>query len=273
MTESSLTTTPTDTHPLSRRASRLAHRVATGASALKQRLPKWARSRAAARTGTVLLALAALNITAHLFDLDAKLVIPLGAALLAAAAWASGLRSRALGVHRDHARHGLRVALWCAGITAAVLAIALLIPQTAQFFHDNRYADASDVAMAAFILIPLTTVIPEELAFRGVLDGALTEHLGERGAYIVGALAFGAWHVLTTGAMTSGNTGLATLLGTGPLAQVVSILGVVAATSVAGLGFIWLRRRTGSLLAPMGMHWALNGLAAIATRIATHPPF
>ena len=157
-------------------------------------------------------------------------------------------------------------------MTAAVLAIALLIPQTSQFFHDNRYADFSDVAMAALVLIPLTTVIPEELAFRGVLDGALSEHLGTRGAYVVGALAFGAWHALTTGAL-SGNSGLTSLLGSGLLSQVLSIAGVVLATSVAGLGLIWLRRRTGSLIAPVGMHWALNGLAAIATRLATHPPF
>lgn len=221
----------------------------------------------------VLAAIATLNVTAHLAGLDPKLVIPIGVAVLAAAAWASGLGSRSLGLHRTHARPGLKAAAWCVGITAAVLTIALLIPQTAQFFQDNRYADVSDVAMAALILIPLTTVIPEELAFRGVLDGALQEHLGERGSYLVGAIAFGAWHVLTTGALTSGNAGLTAFLGTGLLSQALSVLGVVVATSIAGLGFIWLRRRTGSLLAPMGMHWALNALAAIATRVATHPPF
>lgn len=246
--------------------------VATRATAAAARLPHWARGRAATRTAAVLGALAVLNVAAHLTGMDATLVIPIGAALLAAAAWAMGLRSRALGIHHRHARHGLKVALWCVGLTAAVLTIALLIPATAQFFHDSRYADAKEVALAVLILIPLTTVIPEELAFRGVLDGALAEHLGERGSYLVGALAFGAWHVLTTGAL-GGNAGLAAVLGTGLLGQLVGILAVVLATSLAGIGFIWLRRRTGSVLAPMGMHWALNGLAAIATRVATHPPF
>lgn len=273
MTEATLPTTPVDPRILAPRISRATTWFATRASAAAARLPAWVRSKAAGRTLAVLGALAALNITAHLTGLDAKIVIPVGAAILAGGAWASGLRSRSLGVHRQHARHGVKVALWCVGLTAAVLTIALLIPQTAQFFHDNRYADASEVAFAVLILIPLTTVIPEELAFRGVLDGALAEHLGERGAYLVGALAFGVWHVLTTGALTSGNTGLTTFMGTGVLSQVLSVLGVVLATSVAGLGFIWLRRRTGSVLAPMGMHWALNGLAAIATRVATHPPF
>lgn len=273
MTEATLPTAPVDRHLLAPRITRAVNRVPMRIPRSAARLPRWIRSKAAVRTLAVLTAIGALNVTAHLTGLDAKIVIPVGAAILAAAAWASGLRSRALGVHHEQARHGLRVALWCVGITAAALALALSIPQTAQFFHDNRYADASEVAMAALILIPLTTVIPEELAFRGVLDGALQEHLGTRGSYMVGAIAFGAWHVLTTGALTSGNTGLTTFLGTGLIAQVLGVLGVVAATSVAGLGFIWLRRHTGSLVAPVGMHWALNGLAAIATRIATHPPF
>lgn len=273
MTEATLPTAPIDRHPLAPRITRVIAWLPEAARRAVAGLPRWARSKAAVRTLAVLAAIGTLNVMAHLTGLDAKIVIPVGAAVLAGAAWASGLRGRALGVHHEHARHGLKVALWCVGITAAVLSIALLIPQTAQFFQDNRYADTSDVALAALVLIPLTTVIPEELAFRGVLDGALQEHLGERGSYLVGAVAFGAWHVLTTGALTSGNTGLTTFLGTGLLAQVLSVVGVVAATSVAGLGFIWLRRRTGSLLAPVGMHWALNGLAAIATRIATHPPF
>jgi membrane protease YdiL (CAAX protease family) len=34
----------------------------------------------------------------------------------------------------------------------------------------------------------------------------------------------------------------------------------VAGTALAGVVFCELRRRSGSLLAPMGLHWALNGL-------------
>lgn len=273
MTEATLPTAAIDSRVLAPRITRATAWVSTRAARVAARLPRWSRSTAVVRTLAVLAALAGLNITAHLAGLDAKIVIPVGAAALAGLAWASGLRSRSLGVHHEHARHGLKVALGCIAVTAAVLTIALLIPQTAQFFQDSRYADGREVALAVFILIPLTTVIPEELAFRGVLDGALQQHLGERGSYLVGAIAFGAWHVLTTGALTSGNAGLTTLLGSGLLSQVLGVLTVVAATSVAGLGFIWLRRRTGSVLAPMGMHWALNGLAAIATRVATHPPF
>lgn len=273
MTEASLPTAPIDSTLGAPRITRYAAWASKQARLAKARLPQWAHSRAAARTCAVLLALAAINIFAHTATFPPAIVIPLGAAVLAAAAWASGLRWRSLGLHRDDVRRGLRMAAWCIGATAAVLTAAVLIPQTAQFFQDNRYADLSDVAWAALILIPLTTVLPEELAFRGVLDGALQEHLGERGAYVIGAVAFGAWHALTSGGLAGGNAGLTGLLGSGFLAQAVTMLGVVAATSVAGLGFIWLRRRTGSLLAPMGMHWAINGLAAIATRVATHPPF
>ncbi|WP_228389205.1 CPBP family intramembrane glutamic endopeptidase [Cumulibacter manganitolerans] len=262
MTDSTLPTAAIGRGVVAPRISRLA--------AWRSR-PPW--SGAVPRTVAVLVALLGLNLAAHTTGLPAAVVIPVGAAVLAVLAWASGLRIRSLGLHHHHLRHGLKVGLLSAAAVAAVLAVALLIPQTAQFFHDTRYASLSEVATAVLVMIPLTTVLPEELAFRGVLDGALQQHLGRTGSYAVGALAFGAWHVLTTGALTRGNSGLGGIVGSGLTGQLLSIGGVVAATSAAGVALIWLRRHTGSLLAPIGLHWAINGLAAIATRIATHPPF
>jgi len=44
----------------------------------------------------------------------------------------------------------------------------------------------------------------------------------------------------------------------------VSVLGTVLFTGLAGVVFCELRRRSGSLLAPAGLHWATNGLGVLA---------
>jgi membrane protease YdiL (CAAX protease family) len=36
-------------------------------------------------------------------------------------------------------------------------------------------------------------------------------------------------------------------------------------TAAAGVLFCELRRRSGSLLAPIGLHWAVNGLGVLVT--------
>jgi uncharacterized protein len=41
----------------------------------------------------------------------------------------------------------------------------------------------------------------------------------------------------------------------------------VFATGVAGFVFSWLRRRSGSLIAPIALHWSLNGLGALAAAL------
>jgi membrane protease YdiL (CAAX protease family) len=44
----------------------------------------------------------------------------------------------------------------------------------------------------------------------------------------------------------------------------------VAATAVAGFVFTWLRKRSGSLIAPIALHWSLNGLGALAAALVWH---
>jgi hypothetical protein len=65
--------------------------------------------------------------------------------------------------------------------------------------------------------------------------------------------------------MHESNAGVASTLGTGTRAQVISVVGSVVATALAGVVFCMLRIWSGSLLAPMGLHWATNGLGFIFT--------
>ena len=66
-------------------------------------------------------------------------------------------------------------------------------------------------------------------------------------------------------------------LGVGPGDQVIvpaytymATALAVLATGAAGYVFAWLRRRSGSLIAPIALHWSLNGLGALAAALVWH---
>ena len=46
--------------------------------------------------------------------------------------------------------------------------------------------------------------------------------------------------------------------------MLLTVLGTVVFTAVAGVVFAELRRRSGSVVAPLVLHWATNGLAVVA---------
>jgi membrane protease YdiL (CAAX protease family) len=151
-----------------------------------------------------------------------------------------------------------------------VIAVGVLLPQTRPMFMNNRYATISGAVVASMIIIPLQTVIPEELAFRGVLHGALNRAWGFRGVALAGSLLFGLWHVATSMGLTSSNVGFTRLLGGGVLGMLAGVTLAVIATAAAGFVFSWLRRRSGSLLAPIALHWSLNGMGALAAALVWH---
>ncbi len=152
----------------------------------------------------------------------------------------------------------------------SVIAIGALLPWTRPMFMNNNYATLSGALMASMIIIPLQTVIPEELAFRGVLHGALNRAWGFRGVAAAGSLLFGLWHIATSLGLTSSNVGFTRIFGGGLLGTVAGVVLAVAATGVAGFVFTWLRRRSGSLLAPIALHWSLNGMGALAAALVWH---
>ena len=113
----------------------------------------------------------------------------------------------------------------------------------------------------------------EELAFRGVLHGALDRAWGFRGVAAAGSLLFGLWHIASSLGLTSGNAGFTHILGGGVFGMVAGVVGAVLATTAAGFVFTWLRRRSGSLLAPIALHWSLNGMGALAAALVWHATF
>jgi membrane protease YdiL (CAAX protease family) len=105
----------------------------------------------------------------------ASLVLgPAGAAgFLALARWA-GLSWQELGLGRGTWRRGLIWASGAIGAVAVVFAVGAALPLTRDAFRDARYHLGWEHALlTAFLLIPLGTVLFEEVAFRGVLWGLL----------------------------------------------------------------------------------------------------
>ncbi|MGB8405778.1 MAG: CPBP family intramembrane glutamic endopeptidase [Mycobacterium sp.] len=219
----------------------------------------------------VVTMLVATNLLAHFTTPWANfVVVPVAAVALVALVRSRGLGWAELGLGREHWRSGMRYALGAVLLVGSVIAIGLVLPWTRPMFLNNHYATVSGAVLASMIIIPLQTVIPEELAFRGVLHGTLNRAWGFRGVATAGSLLFGMWHIATSFGLTSTNVGFTRVLGAGVPGMIAGVVMAVIATAAAGFVFTWLRRRSGSLLAPIALHWSLNGMGALAAALVWH---
>ncbi|BBZ44091.1 CPBP family intramembrane glutamic endopeptidase [Mycobacterium parmense] len=219
----------------------------------------------------VVVVLIVANLVAHFTTPWASVAtVPAAAVGLVILMRCSGLAWVDLGLGREHWRSGLGYALAAVAVVASVIAIGVLLPVTRPMFMNHRYASVSGALIASMVIIPVQTVIPEELAFRGVLHGTLHRAWGFRGVALAGSLLFGLWHVVTSLGLTGSNVGFTRLFGGGIAGMLAGVTLAVLATGAAGFVFSWLRRRSGSLIAPIALHWSLNGLGALAAALVWH---
>ncbi len=165
-----------------------------------------------------------------------------------------------LGLDRADVGRGLRWGAVLAGSVFAVYLVALAIPATRDLFRDERVEDWSlaRTLYAAFVRVPLGTVLLEEVAFRAVVPAVLWRRVGPARAVGIAAVLFGLWHILPAIGLQSVNP--VTEETVGQLPGWITVATSVASTAAVGVWFWWLRHRSGSLLAPMALHWATNGL-------------
>ena len=231
-------------------------------------LPRLTPWRVYVDIGVVIAALATANLIAHFTTAWANVVtVPAVAVGLLLMARARGLGLAELGLGREHLRSGARYAAVAIVVVATVIGLGALLPLTRPMFLNNHYATLSGALLASMIIIPLQTVIPEELAFRGVLHGTLNRAWGLRGVAAAGSLLFGLWHITTSLGFTSGNVGFSRIFGGGVVGMLAGVVLAVLATAAAGFVFTWLRRRSGSLIAPIALHWSFNGIGALAAAV------
>lgn len=209
--------------------------------------------------------LALLNVV----DIDvshASLVVgPVVVAALALLARFSGLSWQELGLGPGTWRRGCRWALVIVLVVAVVIAVGACLPLTRDAFRDTRYRlGLGSALLTAFVLIPVGTVLVEEMAFRGVLWGLLRRVFGVPGATATSSILFGIWHVLPSMRLNADNTVIRGF-GRGSLVEGLTVAGSVLFTALAGVVFCELRRRSGSVLASGGLHWATNALSVLAS--------
>jgi membrane protease YdiL (CAAX protease family) len=223
------------------------------------------RRRERAVSGAVVVVLAAVNVVDHLAHPPWWVRASEGAALLA---WArlDGLSWSQLGLGRDRLGAGCRWGLGAIGVVAGGYVVGVLLPLTRPAFQDTRYDTPLPEALrTAFVVIPFGTVVLEELAFRSVLWGVLSRHLRPWQVLVTTSVLFGFWHVIPALRDAASGRGVSDTVGGGEVAVVV---GTVALTTVGGLVFGELRRRSGSVLASAGAHWATNALGVLFAQAA-----
>lgn len=189
-----------------------------------------------------------------------------GIALLSLVVWWAGGTRDDVGLGAGTFGRGARWAAVMTGIVASVYLIGAVLPFTRELFSDARtgHLSGGEVAVRMFVLVPLGTVLLEEYAFRGVLYGLIRRYRGTVAATAVSSVLFGLWHVLPSLHLATQKPALTAVFGHTPVGAVVADLGAVLFTCAAGVLFCELRRRSDSLLAPIGLHWATNALGYLA---------
>ncbi|MDC0766907.1 CPBP family intramembrane glutamic endopeptidase [Streptomyces sp. HD] len=184
------------------------------------------------------------------------------AVLLLIARW-DGLTRADLGLDAEGLRRGMRWAPVLAGIVLLVMVVLLAVPAGREAFRDARATDLSVGRMlfGALVRVPFGTVLLEETAFRGVLWAMIRRRLGTAWATGLSSLLFGLWHVMPSRGINRSNAAVGSVFGDGPAGVAPTVAMAVVATALAGVVLCELRRRSGSLLAPMALHWAVNGLS------------
>jgi membrane protease YdiL (CAAX protease family) len=219
-----------------------------------------------------ILVLAAANAVNN--QLAPGLYVPvcvITAALLVLIARRSGLTADDLGLGRDSARRGLRWGLLLATAVVAVYVAGLAVPFTRGAFQDERAAEltAGEVVYRVLIRVPLGTVLLEEVAFRGVLWAMAERRWGHLRATVLSSALFGLWHVLPSRGLTRANTAAEALFGTTPAGVALAMTTAVVGTALAGALLCELRRRSGSLIPPMALHYALNSTGYVLAWVAS----
>ena len=220
-------------------------------------------------TAAVLVFAVAFNVAEHLFGLPLWLG-PVSALGLVGLARLAGLSWDQLGMSGQRLRPGLA---WGGGAILAVGAVytaGVLLPLTRPAFLDARYhLSVSAALFTALVTIPIGTVVLEEVLFRSVLWGLLSRHVAAWRVMLVSSTLFGLWHILPSIGLATANQAIGQVAH-GPTG--VAVAAVVAATVLfTGAGGVVageLRRRSGSVLASVGMHWATNSLGVLFGLIA-----
>jgi membrane protease YdiL (CAAX protease family) len=160
---------------------------------------------------------------------------------------------------------------WSAGLAGGLLLlVSLWTPSFLRGQKDPRFDWLRGKRLLAKLglLIP-STVLFEELAFRGLLFHLWDAEFGPEMAVTATALAFGLWHVHSAGERPRSTTEKSPFDPGRP-----SVIPTVGFTAVAGVGFGLLRLASGCLLPSILVHWGVNaaGVVLVVRNAARRDP-
>jgi membrane protease YdiL (CAAX protease family) len=192
----------------------------------------------------------------------------LGVAILIARR--AGTTWTTMGLRRDRIKRGVTVGGVVIAVIVAGVAIGIAMPATRELFRDDRIIESSVgwVLFQAFVRIPLATALYEEVLFRGIVFGMLIRRRSPLVAGLMTSVLFGLWHILPT--LDTLQTSPAGDLFTGIVGLVVAIVGAIAGTFVAGLGFLWVRLYANSTYASVLAHIGTNSVAILGSLLVVH---
>ena len=164
------------------------------------------------------------------------------------------------------------VGLLLVACTGFIFALGLVLPATKDAFIDARAGSTSFGGMLFQVLlrIPLGTALLEEVAFRGVLPtlfGGNPAQVWRWKPILAASALFGAWHILPSSALTTGNSAVHQLLGGSAI--LVAIL-AVASTMLVGILLSLVCYLGRGLKASILVHWATNSLGFVAAWLVLH---
>jgi membrane protease YdiL (CAAX protease family) len=218
--------------------------------------------------GLVLAALAAALVVDRAVG-GGHLAVGLGlAACLLAVARAAGLTAADLGLARSAWPAGLRWGGAAAALVGTVYALAYVTGPVREALPDGESSLGRSALWMVLVVIPLGTVLPEELAFRGLLLALLGRRYGLLAGVLLSSGLFGLWHVVPSLGGGTANATMASVVGADAAGAVVRVIVTVVFTSLAGVVLCWLRLRSNSLVAPVLAHWTVNGLGVIVAALA-----
>ena len=217
--------------------------------------------------GLVLAALAVASAVDRGFGAHVAVGLGLAACLLMIAR-VQGLTAANLGLARSTWPAGLRWGTAAATLVGAAYALAYLITPVRQALPESDGEIGRAALWAVLVVIPLGTVVPEELAFRGLVLALLGRRYGVLSGTLLSSGLFGLWHIGASLGGGPANAAIVGVVGGDAAGTVTRVIATVVFTTLGGVVLCWLRLRSNSLLAPVLAHWTVNALGVIVTLVA-----
>ena len=205
--------------------------------------------------------------------LDDAWHIPFNLGVLAVAlliARRAGTTWTTMGLRNDRVRRGVTVGGVVVGVIAVGVVIGIAVPATRELFRDERVIENSTswVLFQAFVRVPLATALYEEVLFRGIVFGMLIRRRSPLVAGLMTSVLFGMWHILPTIETLDANPGGDVF--SGAIGLGVAVIGAIAGTTIAGLGFLWIRLYANSTYASVLAHIGTNSIAMLGALFVVH---